>query len=91
MTQEELAKIPFHFVAHLSMEHEHCSTYTSDDGRLGFCDHVRCLRSGKFGKSHRHFRIDNKIFKTKEAFLEALEDFEPNVVPISNKIKRLRK
>ena len=40
MTIEELEKVPFHFVAHMSMEDMHTTTYESDDGRFGFCDHV---------------------------------------------------
>lgn len=40
MTHEELSKVPFHFVSHLSMENEHCTSYESEDKRIGFCDHV---------------------------------------------------
>ena len=35
MTIEELEKVPFHFVAHMSMEDMHTTTYESDDGRFG--------------------------------------------------------
>lgn len=31
MTPEQLQKIPFHMVCHLSMEHEHTLTYASED------------------------------------------------------------
>lgn len=77
MTIEELNKIPFNMVSHLSMEHEHRLFYMSEDGRLGFCDFTKKRKDGTFGKSYRHYRIDNKIFETKEAFLEAIKDFNP--------------
>ena len=80
MTTEEFAKVKFHLVAHLSMEDEHTTTYDSEDGRLGFCDHVAYKDGEPKGRAYRHYRIDNKVYKTKEKFLEALKDFEPNVV-----------
>jgi hypothetical protein len=46
MTLEELRKIPFRFVGHLAMEHEHCMSYVSKDGRLGYCDHTTKLKNG---------------------------------------------
>lgn len=77
MTPEELAKIPFHFVCHMAMEHEHTLTYASEDNRLGWCDHTPKKKNGDFGRSYRHWRIDGKVYKTKEKFIEALRDFEP--------------
>jgi len=82
MTIEELNKVRFKMVSHISMEKEHCISYMSEDGRLGFCDFTRKKKDGTFGKSHRHYRIDNKIYETKEAFLEAIKDFNPNIIPI---------
>lgn len=81
MTKEELKKIPFHFVSHLAMEGEHCTCYESQDGRLGWCDHVaRDPESGlvkKRARTVRHYRIDGNIYKTREKFLNALKDFQP--------------
>ena len=77
MTDEQLQKIPFHCVAHMSMEHEHTLTYASEDGRLGFCDHTPKRKNGDFGRTYRHYRIDNKVYKTKDKFIEALKDFNP--------------
>lgn len=79
MTEEELKKVPFHFVGSLSMEDEHCITYSSTDGRLGFCVHTRKIDEFTFGRSHRHWRIGDKIYKSKKKFLEALADFHPQM------------
>ena len=76
MTIEELKKIPFRMVAHLAMEDEHCCTYSSEDGMLGFCDHTK-KRGFDFGRSYRHWRIGKKVYKSKEKFLEALKDYHP--------------
>ncbi len=81
MTYEELKQIPFHFVSHLSMEDMHCTTYASEDGRIRFCDSVPFKNGEPHGRSYRHYMIDGKVYKTKEKFIEALEQFEQNVVP----------
>ena len=77
MTLEELKKIPFHMVAHMSMAHEHTCTYASEDGDLGFCDHTRKTGDFTFGRTHRHWRIKDKVYKSKEKFLEALAAYNP--------------
>lgn len=80
MTLEELKKVPFHMVCLLALAHEHSCTYASEDGRLGFCDHTPVIGDPEFrefGKPRRHWRIDNKVYKTKAAFLKALEQFNP--------------
>lgn len=78
MTEEEVKKIPFRMVAHLNMATEHTCTYIDESGRLGFCDHtpVKEDKYGwqEFGKSHRHYRIDDKIFKSYKKWIEALKD-----------------
>lgn len=76
MTIEELEKIPFYFVSHLSMEDEHCTTYISEDKRFGFCDHVpyKDGEPNRRRKSYRHYMINGKVYKTKEKFLEALAE-----------------
>lgn len=85
MTADELKKIPFYFVSSLSLAYEHSVTYESEDGRLGYCDHTPKRKNGEFRKGFRHYRIDNKVYKTQEKFLEALADFNPNVVPIDRR------
>ena len=85
MTPEELQKIPFHFVSSLAMEDEHMLSYESEDGRLGYCDHTPKRKNGDFGRTYRHWRIDKKVYKKKEKFIEALADFNPNVLPINHR------
>ena len=85
MTIEELKAIPFHFVCSAAWEHEHTMTYESEDGRLGFCDHTPKRKNGDFGRTYRHYHIDGKVYKTKEKFLEALKDYNPNVLPINHR------
>ena len=72
MTPEEFEKVKFHFVAHMSMEDEHTTTYVSEDNRLGWCDHT-IYRDGQPYRSYRHWRIGENIYKTKKKFLEALK------------------
>jgi len=73
MSEEELKNVEFRFVAHVSKEYEHTTTYASKNGRLGFCDHVPYKNGEPCGRTYRHFRIDNKIYKTYNKFLEALK------------------
>ena len=74
MSIEELEKVPFHFVAHMSMEDMHTTTYESDDGRFGFCDHVPFKNGEPHGRAFRNYRIGLKVYKSKQKFLEALAD-----------------
>lgn len=82
MTEEELSKVKFKFVCHMSMENMHTTTCTSEDGRLGFQDNVPFKNDQPHGKGRRYYRIDTKWYKTKEKFLEALSEFSPKIVPI---------
>lgn len=77
MTEEELKKVKFRFVCHLNMEDENSSTYESEDGKLGFCDHVPKRPNGTFRKGYRHYRIEGKIYKKYDKFIEALKDYSP--------------
>ena len=75
MTWEELKKVKFHMVAHLSMTKEHQCTYSDDSGRLGFCDITKKNKRGEFGKSRRAYRIDGTWYETKKEFIKALKRF----------------
>ena len=72
-----MKKVPFKVLSHLSMTKSHCTTYISEDGRLGFCDHMAYKCGRPYGRSWRHWRIDDKVYKTTSAFLKALKDFNP--------------
>ena len=78
MTIEELDKVRFRCYSHLNMEHEHCTTYFSEDHRIGFCDHVPFKDGEPHGRSYRHYWLDGKVYKTKQKFIEALKDFNPD-------------
>ena len=82
MTEKEFSKIPFKCVCSGAWEHEHTLTYSDKSGRLGFCMHTPKKPDGTFGKGRTHYRIDRKIYKSKEKFLEALKEFSFKVVPI---------
>ena len=75
MTLDELKKVKFHFVSHLSMEKEHQATYADDSGRLGFCDITKKKSEFEFGESRRVYRIDSTWYETKEEFEKALKRF----------------
>jgi len=77
MTIEELKKIPFRFVGHMSMEDEHTTTYSSADNQLGWCDHIPYKNGRPCGGAYRHYRIGLKVYKTKAKFLEAIKDYNP--------------
>ena len=79
MTEEELKKIKFRAVFHMSAAEEHTCTYSDDSGRLGFCDHTPVLADfdgiKEFGRTRRHYRIDGTVYKSYKKFIEALKDF----------------
>lgn len=75
MTYEELKKVKFTCLCHLLMEDEHLTTYVSENGRLGFHEHVPYKDGVPKGRAYRHYIIDGKVYKSKKKFLEALADF----------------
>ena len=77
MTIEELEKVPFKFRSHMSMEDEHITTYLSEDGKIGFCNHVPFKDGEPHGRSYRHYFLNGKVYKSKKKFLEAIKDFNP--------------
>lgn len=72
MTREELQKVPFRFVGHMSTDKMHFLTYSSEDGLLGYCDRTPKLKHGQYGKTRRHWRIGGKVYKSEKKFFEAL-------------------
>lgn len=77
MTIEEFEKVKFHFHSHMSMEDEHTTTYFSEDGKIGFCDHVPFKNGEPHGRPYRHYWLNGKVYKTKKKLLEALKDYNP--------------
>ena len=82
MTFEEFEKLHFNFVAHMSLVGVHTRTYQDDSGRLGYCVHTHIKKNFEAGRSYIHYRIDSKVYKTKEKFVEALSDFDLNEIPL---------
>lgn len=84
MTYEELEKVPFHFVGHLSMENEHITTYISENKRIGFSDHVKYRNGCPTNRCYRVWMLDGEIYEDDAEFLEALKDvnFETKIVEI---------
>ena len=76
MTWEELTKVPFHFVANVLMEDRSQTTYSSKDGRIGFCDIQPMEDDFPSGRCKREWRIDSTWYKSKRKFLEALKEIE---------------
>lgn len=80
MTEEEVKKIPFRMVSHISMADESVCTYIDKSERLGFCIHTPVLADydgmKEYGKPRRHYRIDAKIYKSYKKWIEALKDLD---------------
>lgn len=76
MTKEELRKVPFHFVSHLTMVKEYKTMYMDDSGRLAICKIVERISEFETGKVCYKYRIDKKWYKSKKAFEKALEEIE---------------
>ncbi len=74
MTDEEIKTIKFYFVSHMAMVDEHYTTYISECGRFGKCEHVPYKNDTPCGCSYTHYRIGDKIYKTKKEFLKALKE-----------------
>lgn len=74
MTKEELTKVPFKFVSHMSMEHEHASAYVNTDYNFGMCRHTKCIDGIACGRTYTHYRYKDKVYKSLPKFLEAIKD-----------------
>ena len=81
MTFEKLKKIPFRFVSHLSMEDEHATIYISEDGRIGFCDHVKYKNGQPTKRARRHWQIDGKVYKTTPKIHRGTQRLQPQNHP----------
>ena len=74
MTDEEIKAIKFKWQSHMSMEDEHTTCYISECGRFGICHHVPYKNGYPRGRSFTHYRIGDKVYKSKQKFIEALKE-----------------
>ena len=72
MTHEELHKLPFRLVSHISLGTEHLSVYRADTPKGGIVIQTRTrkLKNGEFGKSSRTYIFRDKEFKTIDELLK---------------------
>lgn len=76
MTEEELGKVPFKCMSHLSLEHKHCTTYANEEYGFGICKHTLKKDEFTFGRTYTHYMYNGVVYKTKAKFLEAIKDVE---------------
>lgn len=75
MTKEELSKVPFRFMSSLSMNHEHCTTYSNLEYGFYMCKHAKVKGDGlSFGRTYTHYMYNDKVYKSLPKFLEAIKD-----------------
>lgn len=63
-------------MSHLSMEHEHCSSYSNMDYGFHMCKHTKKKSDGTFGRTIVHYMYKDKVYKSLPKFLEAIKDVE---------------
>lgn len=78
MTESDFSKIRFRKVSHLNMGTQHACTYESVDHEptIWICVHTRVKEDGTFGRAFAHYRFNDKVYKTKKKFLEAMTAYE---------------
>ena len=78
MTKQQLSKIPFKFIFHLSMEHEHCTTYEAvlPSMTLGMCIHQPYKDGVPKGRSYTHYRLNGEVYKSVDKLLQAINELE---------------
>lgn len=76
MTLEELNKVPFSFVSHMSGEHKHTSTYINKEYGFAMCTHTKCIEGITYGRTITHYLYNDKVYKSLRKFLEAIKDVE---------------
>lgn len=72
MTHEELHKIPFRMVSHMSLATEHLAAYKAETPKGDIIIHVctRKRKNGEFGKSSRVYIFRGKEYKTIDELLK---------------------
>lgn len=74
MTKEELAKVPFIFSSHVSMEHEHSTTYVNTDYGFVMSKHTKAKNGFTYGRTRTLYRYKGKVYTSLPMFLEAIKD-----------------
>jgi hypothetical protein len=68
----KIGDIKLQWKSHMSLDDEHITVYASDDNRIGVCVHV-ITSDGRYGRSYRHYRIDDKVYKNEKKFINDLK------------------
>lgn len=82
MTKEELTKVPFKFMQLRYLRNALLITYKNDKYDMGFCIHRPKRKDGVFGRTYRHYRFRDKVYKTLPKFLEAIKELKFNETEI---------
>lgn len=72
MTHEELYKLPFRWVSHMSLATEHLAVYKAETpkGSIVMQTHTHKRKNGEFGKSSRVYVFRGKEYKTIDELLK---------------------
>ena len=72
MTHEELHKLPFRLVNHISIAKEHLAAYKAETpkGDIVIYTCTRRLKNGEYGKSSRVYIFRGKEYKTIDELLK---------------------
>ena len=78
MTHEELHKLPFRMVSHMSLDTEHIATYKAETPKGNVVMHTctRRLKNGEFGKVKRTYIFRDKEYKTIDELLKGYNETE---------------
>lgn len=77
MTKDELSKVPFRMSGHVSMAHEHTTTYVNQQYEFILIDRAKVIKDGMgFGKTKREYCYQGKVYKKYEQILDAIKDVE---------------
>lgn len=78
MTREELNKVPFRMVSHMSREGEHISLYANDDYGFRMQKTVKIKKDGfTTGKTYTNYYFNDKWYNSLDKFLEAIKLVRP--------------
>lgn len=78
MTHEELYKLPFRMVSHMSLATENMAVYQAETpkGSIVMQTHTRKRKNGEFGKSSRVYVFRGREYKTIDELLKGYNGTE---------------